>query len=158
MRMSCVKESARGEQRETANSGEGLDETLADTEASCGEEIAQALGLISLRVDEKILALEMVGVFQGGSKSLILPGTVFKALGFCLQGAIEAWADLVGFAIEVGNGSFFSALGGCGVKFFCSLPIVPISRRYDQIPCGTSRSSFTPNVRLRQVITAVASK
>jgi hypothetical protein len=109
-------------------------------------------------VDEKILALEMVWVFQGGGKSLILPSIVFKAQGFCLQGAIEAWADLIGFAIEVRNGRFFSALGGCGVKLFCSLPIVPISRRFDQIPCGASRSSFIPNVRLRQVITAVASK
>jgi hypothetical protein len=109
-------------------------------------------------VDEKILALEMVGVFQGGGKSLILLSIVFKAQGFCLEGAIEARTDLVGFAIEVRNGSFFSALGGCGVKFFCSLPIVPISRRFDQIPCGTSGSSFTPHRRLRQVITAVASK
>jgi hypothetical protein len=131
---------------------------LTDTDASGCEEIAQALGLISLRVDEKILALEMVGVFQGGGKGLILLSIVFKGQGFCLEGAIEAWADLVGFAIEVRDGRFFSALGGCGVKFFCSLPIVPISRTFDQIPCGASRSSFTPNVRLRQVITAVASK
>jgi hypothetical protein len=136
----------------------GRKKDLSDADASCGEEIAQALGLISLRVDEKILALEMVGVFQGGGKSLILLSIVFKAQGFCLEGAIEAWADLVGFAIDVQDGSFFSALGGCGLKFFCSLPIVPISGRFDQIPCGTSGSSFTPNVRLRQVITAVASK
>jgi hypothetical protein len=73
--------------------------------------------LISLRVDEKILALEMVRVFQGGGKSLILPSIVFKAHGFCLQGAIEAWADFVGFAVDVQNGSFFS-VGGRGVKFF----------------------------------------
>ncbi len=64
--------------------------TSADTDSSCGEEIAQALCLISLRVDEKILALEMVWVFEGGGKSLILPSIVFKAQGFCLQGAIEA--------------------------------------------------------------------
>jgi hypothetical protein len=156
--VSWAKESAGEEERGTANSGEGLDATLTDTDASCGEEIAQAPGLISLSFDEKILAVEMVRVFQGGGKSLILLSTVFQAQGFRLQGAIEAWADMVGFAIEVQDSSFFSALGGCGVKFFCSLPIVPISRRYDQIPCGTSRSSFTPNVRLRQVITAVASK
>jgi hypothetical protein len=89
-----------------------------DTDASCGEKIAQALCLISLRVDEKILALEMVGVFQGGGKSLILPSIVFEAQGFCLQGAIEAWGDFVGFAIEVQNGRFFSAFGGLRGKVF----------------------------------------
>jgi hypothetical protein len=94
----------------------GRKKDLAD--ASCGEEVAQALCLISLGVDEKILALEMVGVFEGGGKSLILPSIVFQGQGFCLEGAIEAWADFVGFAIEVQDGSFFSALGGCGVKFF----------------------------------------
>jgi hypothetical protein len=114
----------------------------SDTDASSGEEIAQALCLISLSVDEKILALEMAGVFQGGGKSLILASIVFQAQGFCLQGAIEARGDIEGFAFEVEDGSFFSALGGCGVKFFYSLPIVPISRRFDQIPCGGSRSSF----------------
>ena len=84
----------------------------ADTGASCGEEIAQAPGLISLSFDEKILALEMVGVFQGGGKSLVLLSIVFQAQGFCLEGAIEARADFEGFAIEVQNGSFFSAFGG----------------------------------------------
>jgi hypothetical protein len=74
--------------------------------------------LISLSVDEKILALEMAQVFQGGGKSLILPSIVFKAQGFCLQGAIEAWADFVGFAIEVQNRSFFSAFGGLRGKVF----------------------------------------
>jgi hypothetical protein len=53
------------------DSGEGLDETLADTNATCGEEIAQSLCLISLGFDEKNLALKMVGVFQGGGESLI---------------------------------------------------------------------------------------
>ena len=61
-----------------------------DTDATCGEEIAQAFCLISLRFDEKNLALEMVRVFQGGGKSLILPSIVFKGQGFCLQSAIEA--------------------------------------------------------------------
>jgi hypothetical protein len=87
---------------------------LTDPGACCGEEIAQALCLISLGADEKILTLEMVGVFQGGGKSLILASIVFKAQGFCLEGAIEAWADFVGFAIEVQDGSFFSAFGGLG--------------------------------------------
>jgi hypothetical protein len=86
----------------------------AVTDASCGEEIAQALCLISLGVDEKILALEMVGVFEGGGKSLILPSIIFQGQGFCLEGAIEAWADFVGFAVDVQNGSFFSAVGGAG--------------------------------------------
>ena len=63
---------------------------LADTEASCGEEIAQAPGLISLSFDEKNLSLEMVGVFQGGGEGFILLSIVFEAQGFCLQGAIEA--------------------------------------------------------------------
>ncbi len=94
---------------------------LTDTDASCGEEIAQTLCLISLSVDEKILALEMIRVFEGGGKSLILPSIVFKAQGFCLQSAIEAWADFVGFAIEVQNGSFFSALGGLRAKVFLTL-------------------------------------
>jgi hypothetical protein len=74
--------------------------------------------LISLNVDEKILALEMAQVFQGGGKSLIMPSIVFKAQGSCLQGAIEAWADFVGFAIEVQNRSFFSAFGGLRGKVF----------------------------------------
>jgi hypothetical protein len=90
----------------------------SDTDASSGEEIAQALCLISLSVDEKILALEMAGVFQGGGKCLILASIVFQAQGFRLQGAIEARGDIEGFAFEVEDGSFFSALGGCGVKFF----------------------------------------
>jgi hypothetical protein len=59
----------------------------------------------------------MPWVFQGGGKSLILPSIVFQAHGFCLQGAIEAWADFVGFVIGVQDGSFFSALGGCGKVF-----------------------------------------
>jgi hypothetical protein len=46
--------------------------------------------LISLRFDKKNLALEMVGVFQGGGESLILASIVFEAEGFCLQCAIEA--------------------------------------------------------------------
>jgi hypothetical protein len=45
--------------------------------------------LISLGVDEQILALEVVGVFEGGSKSLILASIVFQAQDLCLQGAIE---------------------------------------------------------------------
>jgi len=94
---------------------------LTDTDASCGEEIAQALCLISLGVDEKILALEMVGVFEGGGKSLILASIVFKGEGFCLEGAIEAWADFVGFAVEVQNGSFFSAFGGLRARVFLTL-------------------------------------
>jgi hypothetical protein len=131
---------------------------LADTDATCGEEIAQALRLISLGVDEKILALEMVGVFEGDGKSLILPSIVFQAQGFCLEGAKEAWADFVGFAIGVQDGSFFSAFGGLRLKFSYSLPIVPISRRFDHIPCGASRSSFTSHIRLRPVVTTTASK
>jgi hypothetical protein len=96
-----------------------LDETLTDTDASCGEEIAQALCLISLCLDETILALEMAGVFQGGGKGLILASIVFQAQGFCLEGAREAWADFEGFGILVGNGRFISAFGGgCGLKFF----------------------------------------
>jgi hypothetical protein len=60
--------------------------------------------LISLRFDEKDLALEMVGVFQGGGESLILASIVFEAQGFRLQRAIEARADFVGFGILVENG------------------------------------------------------
>ena len=95
--------------------------TLTGTDASGGEEIAQALRLISLGVDEKILALEMVGVFEGGGKSLILASIVFQGQGFCLEGVIEAWADFVGFAIEVRDGSFFSAFGGLRGKVFLTL-------------------------------------
>ena len=90
---------------------------LTDTGASCGEEIAQALCLISLSVDEKILALEMVRVLQGGGKSLILPSIVFEAHGFCLQGAIEAWADFVGFGIWFRMVVSFLLLGGCVLVF-----------------------------------------
>jgi hypothetical protein len=70
--------------------GEELDDDSTDTDATDGEEIAQAPGLISLCLDEKILAPEMVGVFQGGGKNLILPSIVFEAQGFCVEGAIEA--------------------------------------------------------------------
>ncbi len=72
---------------------------LTDAGASCGEEIAQAPGLISLRLDETILSLEMVRVFECGGKSLILASIIFQDESFCLKGAIEAWADFVGFGI-----------------------------------------------------------
>ena len=97
---------------------ERLDETLTDTDATGGEEIAQAPGLVSLGVDEKILTLEMAPVFQGGGKSLISTSIVFQAKGFCFEGAIEARADFVGFANLVENGRFFSALGGLRIKVF----------------------------------------
>jgi hypothetical protein len=112
--------------------------------------------LLSLGVDEKNLSLEMVRVFQGGGKSLILPSVVFEAQGLRLEGAIEASADFVGFGNLVENGRFFSALGVCALKFFCSLPIVPISRRVAQIPCGDPRSSFTSDERLRRMVTTVS--
>jgi hypothetical protein len=94
---------------------------LADAGTSCGEEIAQASGLISLGLNEKILALEMVRVFQGGGKSLILTSIVFQAESFYLEGAIEARADFVGFVILVENGRFFSAFGGLRMKVFLLL-------------------------------------
>ena len=97
---------------------ERLDEALTDTDATCGEEIAQAPGLISLGVDETILTLEMAVVFQGGGKSLILPSIVFQAEGFCFEGAIEARADFVGFANLVENGRIFSAFGGLRIEVF----------------------------------------
>jgi hypothetical protein len=111
---------------------------LTDTGARCGEEIAQAFCLITLGFDETNLALEMVGVFQSGGEGLIVASTVFEGQGFCMEGAIEARADFVGFAVEVQDGGFFSAFGGLRVKVFYSLPIVPISRNFAQIPCGAS--------------------
>jgi hypothetical protein len=74
--------------------------------------------LISLRLDETILSLEMVRVFECGGKSLILASIVFQGESFCLEGAIEARADFVGFAILVENGRFFSAFGGLRIKVF----------------------------------------
>jgi len=71
----------------------------ADTDASCGEEMRKTLGLISLRVDEKDSGAGDGRGFPGGGKASSCWSIVSKAQGFCLQGAIEAWADLVGFAI-----------------------------------------------------------
>jgi hypothetical protein len=98
----------------------------------------------------------MVRVFQGGGEHLILASIVFEAQGLCLECAIEARADFVGFRILVEDGRFFSALGVCALKFSCSLPIVPISRRFAQIPFGDSRSSSTSHTRLRRMVTTVS--
>jgi hypothetical protein len=75
-----------------------------------------------------------------------------------LQGVIEAGADFVGFAIVFQNRSAsFLRFGGCGLKFFNALPIIPISHKCNQIPYGASGSSFASRGWLRQVVTAGSS-
>jgi hypothetical protein len=83
-----------------------------DTNLRCGEKIAQAPGLITLCLDKTIVSLEMPRIVQSGGKHLVILSIVFKAQCFCLEGLIEARADMVGFVVVVQGGGFFSAFRG----------------------------------------------
>jgi hypothetical protein len=86
----------------------------SDTDFRCVQEIAQARGLVSLRLDEPILAFAMAWIVESGGECFVLLSIVFEADSFSVEGLIEARTDVVGFAIEVQDGSFVSALGVAG--------------------------------------------
>jgi hypothetical protein len=54
----------------------------------------------------------MPRIVQSGGKHLVILSIVFKAQCFCLEGLIEARADMVGFVVVVQGGGFFSAFRG----------------------------------------------
>jgi hypothetical protein len=85
---------------------------LLNADAGAGKEIAEAPGVIALSLNEKILAMTMAWVIKRGGEKLIPLGVGFETQGFRLQGAIETEGDLVGFAIELGNGH-----GGFKISF-----------------------------------------
>ena len=67
-----------------------------DTNFRCGEKIAQAPGLVTLCLNETIVSCEMSRIVQGGGKRFVFESIVFETHCFCLEGLIEARADVVG--------------------------------------------------------------
>jgi hypothetical protein len=57
-------------------------------------------------------AFEMAQMVESGGKHFVFLSIVFKAQCFCLEGLIEARADMVRFVVEVQGGRFFSAFRG----------------------------------------------
>ena len=100
-----------GEYARNLRSG-SLSEILPEADFRCGEKIAQAPGLFTLCLDETIVSFEMAPMVESGRKHFVFLSIVFKAQCFCLEGLIEARADMVGFVVEVQGGRFFSAFRG----------------------------------------------
>jgi hypothetical protein len=73
----------------------------SDTDFRCGQEIAQAPGLLSLRLDEPVLAFAMAWIVESGGERFVLLSIVFETDGFSLEGLIEARTDVVGFEVVV---------------------------------------------------------
>jgi hypothetical protein len=67
-----------------------------DADLRRGEEIAQAPGLVSLRLDEALVAFKMARIVERGGECFVLLSIVFKTQCFRLEGSIEARADVVG--------------------------------------------------------------
>ena len=88
-----------------------------DSDLGCCEEIAQAPGLVSLCLDETILAFEVAGIVESGGEGFVLLSIVFETHGFCLEDLIEARANVVGFEVLVQRwqGSFLH-FGGLRTK------------------------------------------
>jgi hypothetical protein len=85
---------------------------LSDADFRCGEEIAQAPGLVSLCPNETMVSFEMPRIVQSGGKRFVFLCIAFETHCFCLEGQIEAATDMVGFVVEVQGGRFFSAFRG----------------------------------------------
>ena len=86
-----------------------------DTNFRCGEKIAQAPSLVTLCLDEAIVSFEMPRMVKSGGKHFVFFSIVFKSQCFCLEGLIEARADVVGFVVAVQGSRFFSAFRGFAV-------------------------------------------
>jgi hypothetical protein len=87
----------------------------SDTDIARGEKIAQAPGLVSLCLNETILAFEVARIIQSGSKQFVFLRIAFETRCFCVEGLIEARADVVGIVVEVQGSRFFSAFRGFAV-------------------------------------------
>jgi hypothetical protein len=88
-----------------------------DTNLRCGEKIAQAPGLVFLCLNETILAFEVARIIQSGGKQFVFLGIAFETRCFCVEGLIEARADVVGFVVEVQGGKVLFCISGvCGSK------------------------------------------
>jgi hypothetical protein len=87
----------------------------SDTDFRCGEKIEQAPGLVSLCLNETILALEVARIIQSKGKQFVFLRIAFETRCFCVEGLIKARADMVGFVVEVQVGRFFSAFRGFAV-------------------------------------------
>jgi hypothetical protein len=99
--------------------------SLLNADAGAGKEIAEAASVIALSLNEKILAMTMAWVIKRGGEKLIPLGVGFETQGFRLQGAIETEGDLVGFAIELGNGH-----GGFKISFAAGKSSTTLCRYY----------------------------
>ena len=87
----------------------------SEPDIRCSEKIAQAPGLVSLGLNETILAFEVSRIIQSGGKQFVFLSIAFETRCFCAEGLIEARADVVRFVVEVQGGRFFSAFRGFAV-------------------------------------------
>lgn len=93
-------------------------------------------------------------MFQGGGDELVLPGVGFETQGFGPQSVVESDSNLVRFALELRTGHRgFWEIFRRKLKFFVTLPIVPISGECGQITGRASGSSANTGLRLRMVVT-----
>jgi len=119
-----------------------------------GEEIAEARSVLALRLNQKSLTLEVARVFQGRGGQFVLVGVGFETQGVGPQSDIETDTNLVWFALErrITHRGFWEFFR-CGLKFFPTSPILPISGECGQITGRTSGSSLHADLGLRVMVT-----
>jgi hypothetical protein len=74
---------------------------LSHADSGFGEEMAEPPGVLALRLNEKLVALELAGVLERGGEKLVPQGLGFQMQSFFPQGAIETEAYFVRFAFEL---------------------------------------------------------
>jgi hypothetical protein len=66
-----------------------------------------------------VVSFEVAWIAECGGKDFVFLSIVFETYGFCLEGTVEARADVVGFVVVVQGGWVrFCVWGVSGLNFF----------------------------------------
>jgi hypothetical protein len=117
---------------------------LPDADSGIGEEVADARRVLSLCLNETMVAPAMTGMSERGGEKLVLPGLGFEAQPLFPQCAIETDANFVGFALKLRSCHGVRGNSSWKLRFFSSLPMLSISSDGAQI---TGRASGNPSKR-----------
>jgi hypothetical protein len=114
------------------------------------EEVAEPFRFIALRLDEQMLAADVVGMVEGRGGEFIADGIDLEGQGFDLHGAVKAGTELIGFGDESDCGHGISIYFWIGLKLLHPEPILGEEPGCAKITAETSESFRENKQRFRR--------